>query len=204
MDVSQIETMEEQEFRKAKLFRTYSGKLIDFNNPKHEDINFRDFARGISRIPRFGGQAKKNYSVAQHSLVVAFLCPLGSKDVGLIHDLPEGILGDVVSPLKDLLPDYRRIEKKWEEAILEKYCSTSHLPPEVKQADQLAYELERIRFQLGVEYTDRPINITIHNNIDPVFFFGKLHDLLTVEYTEDEVYDEFLRAATRYDIDINK
>lgn len=183
-------------------FCTYSGSFIDFEAPQIDDLVFYDLALGISRIPRFAGQAKRNYTVAHHSLLVSLLCPNEFKVEGLIHDLSEGILGDIVKPLKDLLPDYRDIEKRWELAILYKYANRPALPPEVKKADELAYEIERSVFRFA-EPTSRPINLVIPVGVRIFDFFDQIKDIEDLG-NDDGVLTAYLHTAKKLGIDINK
>lgn len=101
---------------------TYTGRLIDVKNPKPDDINLIDIARGLSRQFRFNGLTKHYhlYTVAQHSIIVSKLC-LNPKSMllAMLHDASEAYLHDIPTPIKLHLPDYQLIEARWQEAILE-------------------------------------------------------------------------------------
>jgi 5'-deoxynucleotidase YfbR-like HD superfamily hydrolase len=69
-----------------------------------------DIVHSLSLINRFNGAAKFPYSVAQHSLYVAGLLPPELKLHGLLHDAPEAYVGDMVSPLKKIMTEYKEVE----------------------------------------------------------------------------------------------
>lgn len=84
---------------------TYSGSGFDPLHPSHRDVSLQDIARGLSNICRFGGQAPRFYSVAQHAVRCADLACRAGLDsraalFALHHDDAEAYLGDVVRPLK--------------------------------------------------------------------------------------------------------
>lgn len=125
-----------------RLFRTYSGKLIDFRHVRPEDIDVRDIAHGLAHITRFGGQAQNHITVAEHSLTVASLVPDPLKFAALMHDAAEAYLGDIPKPLKDLLPDYRRIESYLMGVIAKKFSFDYPVPALIKEADLRAIRQE--------------------------------------------------------------
>src|SRR5690606_7876594 len=124
------------------LFQTYTGRLIDFRGIRTEDIDIRDIAHGLAHITRFGGQAKNHITVGEHSLLVASLVPPPYRFTALMHDAAEAYLGDIPKPLKNLLPDYRRIEEMLMRVISEKYRFSYPLPPVIKEADMKAIRQE--------------------------------------------------------------
>ena len=109
-------------------FMTHSGKKIDLTSFKAEDVCLDDIAHGLAKICRYGSALPLDvhYSVAKHSV---YLCEYvqklgGSEDLQracLMHDAAESYLGDVVRGLKDLLPDYKKLEEMVEEVIFSKY-----------------------------------------------------------------------------------
>lgn len=112
---------------------TVKGRKVWPLDPRPEDFDPETFAHALSNICRFGGHCRSFYSVAQHSVVV-MNCVESSLDrsiplleqmrlclVGLLHDAPEAILGDLVRPLKRALgmssKAYEIAEGKWCRAI---------------------------------------------------------------------------------------
>ncbi len=111
-----------------------SGAWFDFCAPTECAFTIEDIAHGLSNICRYSGQCSSFYSVAEHSLLVSQVAE-GFEFEALLHDAAEAFLGDITRPLKQMLPEYRRIEREVENAILQRFDVPMPLPPEVKQAD---------------------------------------------------------------------
>lgn len=114
---------------------TFSGKRVHFLNPDPESITIEDIAHALSRICRFNGHTREFYSVAEHSWKGAVYISHPYKLGMLLHDATEAFLCDIPSPIKDYLPDYRKIEKELLEAILLKFGIEEQLPEIVKYYD---------------------------------------------------------------------
>lgn len=88
-----------------KLLDTASGKRVDLDAPRPEQIELSDIAGGLSRICRFGAQSFSFYSVAQHAVLVASLVEAGPHPelalAALHHDSHEAFACDLPTPLKD-------------------------------------------------------------------------------------------------------
>lgn len=133
-------------------YRTHSGKILDFADPEHATIDIEDIAHNLARVCRFGGAVDDYYSVASHCVYVSReLEAAGStryvQAAGLLHDAAEAYLGDVVSGLKRLLPDYKSLELRWEARIQEHfgvYWAEGRVAREVKDAD-LRARLSEVR-----------------------------------------------------------
>src|SRR5215467_4193534 len=89
--------------------RMLSGRRLDLLDPSPFDIEIEDIAHGLARVARWNGQTfgPEIFSVAQHSLLVealaGALAPQASKSwrlVALLHDAPEYVIGDMISPFK--------------------------------------------------------------------------------------------------------
>lgn len=122
---------------------TSTGRYFSFVNPDPNSICIEDIATGLSRICRFTGHTRSFYSVAQHSVLVSHLVPSEHALAGLLHDASEAYLGDVSSPLKQLLPEYRELERKVEQAIATRFGLTLPLHPSVKKVDLQMLVTER-------------------------------------------------------------
>lgn len=114
---------------------TRSGCYFDFLDPKPETIHIEDIAWALAFTCRFGGQSLHYYSVAQHSVLVADAVPFPLRLAALMHDAAEAYVGDVVGPLKQLLPDYKVVEKRVEAAIAARFDLPTEMHPDIKHAD---------------------------------------------------------------------
>jgi 5'-deoxynucleotidase YfbR-like HD superfamily hydrolase len=105
---------------------TFTGKLIDLENPRPEDIDIRDIAHHLALIPRWGGAVREHYSVAQHSVLVAEELrwtgtPVAAR-MGLLHDAHEAFAFDLIDPLAELVgPRYLEVEERIGTAIGERF-----------------------------------------------------------------------------------
>ncbi|CAB3795624.1 metal-dependent phosphohydrolase [Pararobbsia alpina] len=122
---------------------TASGKYFDFANPALDSIDIEDIATALSRICRFTGHTTQFYSVAQHSVHVSYAVPPEYGLQGLLHDAAEAYLGDVSSPLKQLLPEYKVIEERVERVICKRFGLPFPLHPSIKEADLRMLVTER-------------------------------------------------------------
>ncbi len=89
---------------------TYSGQKLDLDAPTVETIQLEDIAAALSKVCRFGAQAREFYSVAQHAVLVHDLVTgeFGRADLALAtlhHDSHEAYTCDVPKPLKDLIDE---------------------------------------------------------------------------------------------------
>jgi hypothetical protein len=114
--------------------RLQSGASFDFLDPTSSTFTIEDIAHGLSNICRYSGQCRSFYSVAEHSIVVSHVAK-GFELAALMHDAAEAFVGDVTRPLKQLLPEYKRIEQSVQRAILIRFGLPEVIPPEVKDAD---------------------------------------------------------------------
>lgn len=122
---------------------TYSGKFFDILKPEDYEYTVEEIAHALSNLCRYTGHCNVFYSVAEHSVLVSRIVPRDLALVGLFHDAGEAYLGDVSSPLKKLLPEYKRIEKNVEKAIAKHFGFPFPYPREVKEADTRMYWQER-------------------------------------------------------------
>src|SRR5262249_28036751 len=111
-----------------------SGAWFDFCSPAESPFVIEDIAQGLANICRYSGQCSRFYSVAEHSLLVSEVA-VGFEFEALLHDAAEAFVGDITRPLKQMLPEYKRIEREVETAVFRKFGIPSPLPIAVKNAD---------------------------------------------------------------------
>lgn len=115
--------------------RTFTGKVFDITVLDPDSICIEDIAHALSNTARFGGHLAKLYSVAQHSVHVAEHASVENRMAALLHDAAEAYIGDMPSPFKKLMPDYKKIENDIMGAISKKFNFQYPLPLEVKNRD---------------------------------------------------------------------
>ena len=136
--------------------RMLSGRRLDLLDPSPLDIEIEDIAHGLARVARWNGQTKGDhaFSVAQHCVLVEAIydhCNKGmSKQLrlaALLHDAPEYVIGDMISPFKAALGvDYKAFEHRLMAAIHIRFGLPVQVSTEteilIKQADKMAAYLE--------------------------------------------------------------
>ncbi len=139
--------------------RMLSGRRLDLLDPSPLDVEVEDIAHGLARVARWNGQTKGAhiFSVAQHALLVEALAraktprldALGRLAV-LLHDAPEYVIGDMISPFKAVIGDnYKAVEHRLLAAIHLRFGLPPTLPDDlktlIKTADRAAAYLEATR-----------------------------------------------------------
>lgn len=94
------------------------GGVFDFLDPVLDPKDLRAVVRGLAKQVRFSGNYPgfEHYSIAEHSCHVFDIVRKRTGDPfvqvsALLHDSPEGIMGDKIAPLKATLPKLNKIEK---------------------------------------------------------------------------------------------
>jgi 5'-deoxynucleotidase YfbR-like HD superfamily hydrolase len=122
---------------------TFSGNRFYPLEPRIDHVAIEDIAHGLAYQCRFNGQTREFYSVAQHSLIVASLVPPHLRLAALLHDAAEAYLGDMVKPLKVLLPAFALIEDQVSAIIAAAFdIDFSDYGP-IKRADLIALATEK-------------------------------------------------------------
>ena len=136
--------------------RMLSGRRLDLLDPSPLDIEIADIAHGLARVARWNGQTKGAhiFSVAQHTLLVEAVMRAQTPRIdarfrlaALLHDAPEYVIGDMISPFKAVLGgDYKVVEKRLLAAIHIRFGLPAELSAEItrqiKHADRGAAYLE--------------------------------------------------------------
>ena len=139
--------------------RMLSGRRLDLLDPSPFDIEIEDIAHGLARVARWNGQTAGDhaFSVAQHSLLVDHIFRLthsaatATERMAIhLHDAPEYVIGDMISPFKAVLDGaYRAIEERLHAAVRLRFGLPPQLPDQlqrrIKKADRTAAYFEAVR-----------------------------------------------------------
>ena len=128
--------------------RMLSGRRLDLLDPSPLDIEIADIAHGLARVARWNGQTVGDhaFTVAQHSLLVeeifCAVMPHASamqRLAALLHDAPEYVIGDMISPFKAVIGDeYKGVEKRLQAAIHLRFGLPPELPADVRKVVKAA------------------------------------------------------------------
>lgn len=130
--------------RDAAWIQTHSGRRFNPTKPNPNAIVIQDIAHALSMQCRFSGHCRKFYSVAQHSVLVSYICDSADALWGLLHDASEAYLVDVPRPLKrsGKFNAYIEFETQMQEAICRRFGLPFQEPPSVKKADTVLLATE--------------------------------------------------------------
>ena len=122
---------------------TYLGNRFYPLEGRIDNIHLEDIAHGLAYQCRFNGQTSAFFSIAQHSLIVANVAPPELRLAALLHDASEAYLGDVVKPLKVLLPNYKELEARVEHSIAQAFGLPFLCNDAIKRADMISLATEK-------------------------------------------------------------
>ncbi len=139
--------------------RMLSGRRLDLAHPSPMDVEIEDIAHGLARVARWNGQTKGEhaFSVAEHSVLVEQICrrlepglTAEQSLTALLHDGPEYVIGDMISPFKALLGEsYKSIEARLQEAIHIRFelpaVTPAKLKKLIKRADLICAWFEAVQ-----------------------------------------------------------
>ena len=127
--------------------RMLSGRRLDLLDPTPMDIEVEDIAHGLAFVARWNGQTHGDwpYSVAEHSLLVEQIYgrlgdpPAKWRLAALLHDAPEYVIGDMISPVKAAVgPGYGDLDLRLTAAVHLRFGLPAALPIAVKKAIKVA------------------------------------------------------------------
>lgn len=136
--------------------RMLSGRRLDLLDPTPVDIEIEDIAHGLAFVARWNGQTHGDfaYSVAEHSLLVETIfgriapkAPPKWRLAALLHDAPEYVIGDMISPVKAAVgPSYSALDERLEAAVHIRFGLPAKVPAtikrQIKKADHVSAWME--------------------------------------------------------------
>jgi 5'-deoxynucleotidase YfbR-like HD superfamily hydrolase len=139
--------------------RMLSGRRLDLLDPSPLDIEIEDIAHGLAFVARWNGQTRGEYpySVAEHSLLVEAIYGRIARDAAprwrlaaLLHDAPEYVIGDMISPVKAAVgPGYAALDARLHRAVHLRFGLPAELPvpikAAIKRADRISAWLEAVQ-----------------------------------------------------------
>lgn len=139
--------------------RMLSGRRLDLLDPTPLDIEIGDIAHGLAFVARWNGQTQGDwpYSVAEHALLVESIFSRIEPAAGpqwqlaaLLHDAPEYVIGDMISPVKAALgQEYGAMDERLAAAIHRRFGLPAALPvairKRIKTADRISARLEAVQ-----------------------------------------------------------
>lgn len=139
--------------------RMLSGRRLDLLDPTPMDIEVEDIAHGLAFVARWNGQTIGDYaySVAEHSLLVTDIfsaqnpnAPIKWQLAALLHDAPEYVIGDMISPVKAAVgPGYGELDDRLTAAIHIRFGLPAQIPvaikKQIKAADKISAWLEAVQ-----------------------------------------------------------
>ena len=144
--------------RGGPYLRMHSGRKFPlYTSPKEMAAQWYvpDIAYHGAGVNRYGGGSR--LSIAQHMVVGARMAERfypGTELLParfLIHDVTESVLGDVPSPVKSLLPDYKELEDQFQRSV-ELWTDLSFIgDPLVKEIDNRMWLTEREAVYMHVD-----------------------------------------------------
>ena len=131
--------------RRGDWMQTYTGRKFWPLDPREEDIDPADIAHALSLICRFGGHARRFYSVAEHCVLLSYAVAPEHALWALLHDAAEAYVGDMVRPLKRSMPWFREAEGRILAEIVGRFdLQPRWMPHAVIDADNRILHSERV------------------------------------------------------------
>ncbi|CUK13969.1 hypothetical protein RUE5091_03715 [Ruegeria denitrificans] len=187
--------------------RMLSGRRLDLLDPTPVDIEIEDIAHGLAFVARWNGQTAGDfaYSVAEHSLLVEELfgriapkAPVKWRLAALLHDAPEYVIGDMISPVKSAVgPDYGALDDRLAAAIHIRFGLPAAVPKtvkrQIKKADKISAWMEATQIAgfseaEATKFFGRPdkavmegLEITLRPPVDVRRAYSERHEVLIAQ-----------------------
>jgi 5'-deoxynucleotidase YfbR-like HD superfamily hydrolase len=191
--------------------RMLSGRRLDLLDPSPLDVEIGDIAHGLARVARWNGQTKgaHAFSVAQHSVLVEGLVAHFAPETeqrwrlaALLHDAPEYVVGDMISPFKAAMGlDYKSFENRLLAAVHLRFGLPAEIPERVskliKRADKAAAYLEATQLA-GFSLAEGAVIFGLPRGLEPATAARGFFHLKPLP--PDEAAEGFLKRFTLLDL----
>ena len=158
----------------------YSGKPFYPLDPSPDEVDIQDIAHSLSMTTRYGGHAKSFYTVAQHSVILSNIVSKENAFVALMHDATEAYIGDLIRPIKYMLPKFIELEENIWRAVALRYNLPIVIPDEVKFHDTKICFTERNCLMNHTGETDWG------HEVEP-------HDFIIEPWSQEKSYKMFIK-----------
>ncbi len=190
---------------------TFTGKSFFPLDPEPDKICIEDITHALSMLCRFNGHCKVFYSIAEHSIRVANFVkqtfyPYTNKRIvrkkrdltielyALLHDSAEAYNSDIPRPIKSSLTNFKDIENKILEIILEKFCLTNYISEDYKKFIQDADDI-----LLATEARDLGMKLVDHWKLRKEPLFSHIIPYRSIEMAQKVFFRKFSELQRKID-----
>lgn len=185
--------------------KTFMGGVYDYDSPHTNNYDFKEIAIALSREQRFANHLRIKWSVAQHVLLVHkillyYAVTTNELKIGIHHDDLEAYFKDIPTPLKTLIPDYKKIYNEHEAHYFKNVLDVKNYDKEmISRADYLAMIYEDVLFGTkGIDFHGFDLNKLVE--IDNKDFNRQLIPYIDslAPLTEEEIHDKLIKLYEHY------
>ena len=122
----------------SAIIRLNGGGHFNFSDPRTSEFTIEHIASSLAKQCRFTGHTRDPdaiYSVAQHAVLCSYMVPPEFALQALHHDDAEFVMGDMNSPLKGSLRDFKVMETIVHAEVFHRLGLEPKLHHSVKYAD---------------------------------------------------------------------
>ncbi len=154
--VSGYVATDDEEGRRGFWMQTWSGRKYWPLDPRPEDVVIEDVANMLAGIARYNAATigPNIYTVAEHSYWVSVVVPAEHAFYGLMHDAAEAYCGDMIRPLRKVMPEFNKIIELNEIAVCDRFGMDHEVPEEVVEADCRIVSDERVGLMAHMDVPD--------------------------------------------------
>lgn len=176
-------------------FRYYFTEPLSRNN----GLNMCELLAGLVGVNRFSGQVK--WDVLRHSILVkeeslrrAGQAPTVVNKLStaaLFHDLTEAVMGDVSTPLKRLLPDYRALYDKHEKYLNKLF--------HIHAADAIIHKVDKAIGEVELAYFfSTPLNMDVPYVSQNLLYRTAIRIAELQQQSDDDIVKKVLNEYLHY------